>query len=78
VALRQALQGQGIPRAAEGSGELRRSARGQTASRRGVKGKGKGRANLALVEDLGLTGGGLDPNSELSLVNKDALMAGLE
>jgi hypothetical protein len=78
VALRQALRGQGIPGAAEGSGELRRSARGQTASRRGVKGKGKGRANPASVEDLGLTGGGSDPDSELSSVDEDALMAGLE
>ncbi|KAF3031659.1 hypothetical protein E8E11_001531 [Didymella keratinophila] len=60
VALRQALQGQGVPGAAEGSG------------------KGKRRAKPAPVEDLGLTGGGSDHDSELSPVDEDDFMVDAE
>ena len=65
------LQGRGVSRAAEGSGELGQSARGQAASR---KNKGKGRAGPEPVEDLGLTGGDSDLNSSLSDLADDTAM----
>ena len=73
-ALRQAvvsLQGGGVSGAAEGSGELGRSAQGQAASR---KNKGKVRAGPEPVEDLGLTGGDSDLDSSLSDLADDTAM----
>jgi hypothetical protein len=65
------LQGGGVSRAAEGSSELGRSARGQAASR---KNKGKVRASPEPVEDLGLIGGDSDLNSSLSDLADDTAM----
>ena len=78
-ALRQAvvsLQGRGVSGAAEGSGELRRSARGQAASRK--KNKGEGRADPESVEDLGVTGGDSDLDSSLSDPVEDTAMSDVE
>ncbi|KAF3046325.1 hypothetical protein E8E12_001270 [Didymella heteroderae] len=67
AALRQAvvsLQGGGVSRAAESSGELGQSAQGQTTSRN--KNKGKGCASPKPVEDLELISGNSDLNLLLS------------